>query len=351
MASQNFAGVLAEYAQLRRSLGVRYVLEGSGRPSRDKVRLNVGLTDLQKGMQLWADQYEGSFENIYDAEDQIVASICGQLDVLGRRTPRSLGSRTENLDAWRYFHLGWFKSFVEPHMPSLQEAIECFESALDHEPDYAPAHAGLANALGTGMIWGGIGPEKYSELQAHALRAVELAPNEPSVRYARGMMEFASPNPQEEALAWVEKAVKLEPSNAAYLAAKAYLLAHTGNHEAGLELCEKVRLVSAGDLRQPFINYMVSNVLICAGELERGATTMLQSEGLQKVDFVWLMVGYCWHGLGDEKRAGEAVDRMLAGPHRSLKFFSYSLLKRLWPQQAETDKLTYLAFCEQRGLS
>ncbi|MEM9396166.1 MAG: hypothetical protein AAF991_01705, partial [Pseudomonadota bacterium] len=265
VASQNFAGVLAEYSQLQAILGVHYVIEGSVLPFRDQVRLNVGLTDLREGVQIWADRYEGSFENIYDAEDQIVASICNQLDVLGRRAKLDYGARTENIDAWRYCHLGWFKSFVEPHMPSLQEAIDCFTAALEHEPDYAPAHAGLANALGTGMIWGGLGPERASELKAHALRAFDKLPDNPSVLYARGMMEFAGPSPQEEALKWVEKAVELEPSNAAYLAAKAYLLAQTGDHESGLELCKTVHLVSAGDLRQPFINYMVSNVHICAG--------------------------------------------------------------------------------------
>ncbi|MEM8942931.1 MAG: hypothetical protein AAGC91_12315 [Pseudomonadota bacterium] len=350
VASQAFAGVLAQYSQLQKELGVRYVVEGSVRPSRDQVRLNVGLTDLQQGVQLWADQFDGSFEDIYDAEDQIVASICSQLKLLGQRSMLHYGARTGNIDCWRYFHLGWFKSFVEPAMPSLQDAIDCFESALTYEPDYALAHAGLANALGTGMLWGGVGPERYDELKDHALRAYELLPTNPSVLYARGMMEFVGTEPLENALVWVEKAVNLEPSNAAYLAARAYLLAQTGRHDEGLELCKKVRLVSAGDLRQPFINYMVSNVHIGASQFELGARTMLESEGLKTVDFVWFVTGYAWFMLDNLPAAAEAVQQMLSGTHRPLSLFTYSLHNRLWPQHDAVGKQAYLSFCEEQGL-
>ncbi len=350
MASNAFAGMLVDYRQLRSSLGVKYVVEGSVRSVADKVRVNVSLTDLTTGSQMWAQRFDGLFEDLYEAQDEITAAIRDQLKLQVTGTPLDYGARTTSMETWRYCHLGWYKTFVEPHMPGLQEALDCFYNALEHEPDYAPAHAGIVMALGTGMIWGGVGPDKFATALSHAQRAYELLPENPTVLWSMGMMEFISPNPIENTLKWVDQAVALEPSNAAYLAAQAYLLAQTGRHEEGLELCTRVRQLSAGDLRQPFINYMVSNVHICAGHFEEGARTMLLSDKLQSIDFVWFMSGFCWFSLNKRAEAIAAVRRMLDSAHRSLHFFEYSIHQRLWPQHAAGHKQAYLDFCAEQGL-
>ncbi len=350
MASNAFNGMLVEYQQLRKSLGVRYIVEGSVRAIADQVRINVNLTDLVTGKQLWAQRFDGLFHDLYEAQDEITAAIRDQLKLQGVRAPLDYGSRTTSMETWRYCHLGWYKTFVEPHMPGLQEALDCFYNALEHEPDYAPAHAGIVMALGTGMIWGGIAPDKFGTAISHAQRAYELLPENPTVLWSMGMIEFISPNPIENTLHWVDQAVALEPSNAAYLAAQAYLLAQTGRHEEGLELCKKVHLLSAGDMRQPFINYMVSNVHICAGQFEQGVKTMLLSDKLQSIDFVWFMSGFCRFSLGQVDEAAAALGRMLDLAHRSYHFFEYSIHQRLWPQHSAEHKDAYLSFCAEQGL-
>lgn len=350
VASFGYSGILADFQQLRVALGVDFVVEGSVRPGPAGLRVNVSLTNVETGVTLWGDQLNGDFDELYAAQDEIVAAVVQELGVTPSGNGLNYGARAAHATTWRYCNLGWFKSFVEPHMPALREALECFQAALDVEPDYAPAHAGIANALGTGMIWGGIGQDQYATLEKHALRAYEIAPEHPAALYAMGMRKFVTADPMDETLSWVDKAVQREPSNPAYLAAKAYLLAHTCRVHEGLAVAGIVRSVSAGDLRQPFINYMISNVHICAEEFDAGVSLMRESDGLQNVDFVWFMLGYCYYCLENEPEAITALERFVTMSRRSLNFFTFSIMHRLWPQHDESRKRAFLQLCRDSGL-
>src|SRR4029077_2733596 len=70
-----YKGRSVDVKQVGRELGVRYVVEGSVRKARDRVRITGQLIDATTGVHLWADRYEGAAEGIFDLQDQVTASI------------------------------------------------------------------------------------------------------------------------------------------------------------------------------------------------------------------------------------------------------------------------------------
>ena len=74
-----YKGQAVNVQQVSRELGVRYVLEGSVRRSRDRVRVTAQLIDATTGAHLWADRYDGTVEDIFDLQDRITASVVGAI--------------------------------------------------------------------------------------------------------------------------------------------------------------------------------------------------------------------------------------------------------------------------------
>src|SRR6266481_265776 len=75
-----FKGKAVDIKQVARDLGVRYVLEGSVRKSGNRIRITGQLIDAASGAHLWADKYDGALEDVFDLQDQVVASVVGAIN-------------------------------------------------------------------------------------------------------------------------------------------------------------------------------------------------------------------------------------------------------------------------------
>jgi TolB-like protein len=350
-ASNVFAGVLADYNTVAETLCVNYVLEGSVRKVQDKIRINCMLVEIEHKAVLWADHFEGEFASIWDVQDEITNKIVARLQPKLLMRSLDYGARTDSYQAWRCWQLGWYKLFIDSPDNSLKEAMDNFKRALQIQPNYALAHAGIANALATGMLWGGVGPEHYPLAKQHAETAFKLLPDNPAVFYAMGMIAFIEPRPLTVAKEWLEKALQLEPSNAAYMASLGYITAQLGDAVLGLQICARAQQLCPGDQRQPFINYMTSSTLIAAGEFAKAIDTMLLTDRLRTVDFVWFMVGFSWFKLNQLERTKAALKQCVEVGARPLALFHYSIHQRLWPQYSKTEKDAYLALCIEAGIN
>src|SRR5216684_4160128 len=78
-SSFTYKGRAVDVKQVGRELGVRYVLEGSVRKAGGRIRVTGQLIDSQTGTHLWADRFEGKVEDVFDLQDQLTASVIGQI--------------------------------------------------------------------------------------------------------------------------------------------------------------------------------------------------------------------------------------------------------------------------------
>jgi len=78
-SSFSYKGRAVDVKQVARELGIRYVLEGSVRKAANRVRIIGQLIDASTGVHLWANRFEGGFEDIFDLQDQVTASVVGAI--------------------------------------------------------------------------------------------------------------------------------------------------------------------------------------------------------------------------------------------------------------------------------
>jgi TolB-like protein/Flp pilus assembly protein TadD len=133
-------------AEIGRQLHVHYVLEGSVRRTKSRVRIAVQLIDVSDQTHVWAESYERDVGDALALHSEVARVVAGEIQVkLGSRDrKRPIPARRiepRALDAYlkgRYF---WTKRSRE----TLEKSIACFRTAIEEEPRYAEAYAGLAD--------------------------------------------------------------------------------------------------------------------------------------------------------------------------------------------------------------
>ena len=142
--------------EIAAELGVEYVIEGSVVKMGDQIKVSARLINAPKNEYLWAENYEREFSNILGLQGEIAQSIASQVRV--KLTPQEESmlavSRQVNPEAHEAYLRGRF--YLYKLTPSgIETAKQYFELALEKEPDYAPAYAGMA------LVWGGYQIQGY----------------------------------------------------------------------------------------------------------------------------------------------------------------------------------------------
>jgi serine/threonine protein kinase/Tfp pilus assembly protein PilF len=159
--------------QIAAELGVQYVLEGSVRKHGSNLRITTQLVDAGQDVTLWAEIYDGTMDEIFDIQEKVAGQIVNGLSV--QLTPdetRKLARRaTKSTEAYQLYLKGrffWSKRSLE----GLRTAIRYFEEAIEKDPQYAEAWAGIADSYML-LIDHGSFSRKETYLKARA--AVEVA--------------------------------------------------------------------------------------------------------------------------------------------------------------------------------
>jgi hypothetical protein len=147
-AVRKFSGLEQDPRAAGSELGVDLVLDSQLQSSGDRIRVTSRLTNMSDGKQLWADQFDDKLADLFTLQDLISEKIVSALALkLTDDEQRTLTKRyTENLEAYQLYITGRF--FWENRTPeSLNKAIEYFGKAIEKDPNYALAHAGLADSF------------------------------------------------------------------------------------------------------------------------------------------------------------------------------------------------------------
>src|SRR5271155_5468463 len=133
-------------ADLGRQLGVRYLLEGTVRKSGNQVRINVHLTDSTTGFQVWADDFVGEMKDVFSLQEQTALKIAQSLNLkLSPQEQQAIQHRyTQNPQAYDAYLRGQALVQYSDRPEKVESARRHFEDALQSDPNYAPALAGLA---------------------------------------------------------------------------------------------------------------------------------------------------------------------------------------------------------------
>jgi TolB-like protein/class 3 adenylate cyclase len=121
--------------QIGHELGVKYVLEGATQRSGSKVRVMVQLVDVETGQSIWANKFNSSIEDLFDAQDEIVAAVVAALDIEVIGGPvAELHRRDVSSEAVMLIYKG-LQHISHGTPDSLRKALESFERVIELEPE------------------------------------------------------------------------------------------------------------------------------------------------------------------------------------------------------------------------
>jgi tetratricopeptide (TPR) repeat protein len=141
-----FKGKNLDVRKIGQSLGVRHVLEGSVRRNGDNVRVTVQLIDTATGYHVWAGNFDRAWRDVLALQDDIAMSVTDALQVVLKDTDRQPGKDQEHQLDTRAIdpYLAGLAALRQPgDLSRLRQAEQSFKAAIDIDPEFAGAYAGL----------------------------------------------------------------------------------------------------------------------------------------------------------------------------------------------------------------
>jgi len=300
-----------------RELGVDAVVEGSVLRAGERVRITVQLIDAVRDQMLWADSYEHDLVDVLTLQSRVARTIAEQIEVELTPQEHEHLERARPIDpavneaCLRGRHL-WYQRTTE----SVTQGLQQFEKAVEIDPSYAPAHAGIADSyIVDGGRYLGVAPNiAYSRARAAALRAVELDDNlaEAHTSLAAVMSDYDWD--WEGADREYSRAIELNPNYATAHSWYAEHLSRMGRHDEAIAL---IRRVPELDPASIFSGMIVSWILYFARQYDEAIDQALGTLELDP-DYATAhrILGWAYEekGLHDEAiaahlRASELTDR------------------------------------------
>jgi adenylate cyclase len=183
-----YKGKTVKVQRISEDLGVRYVLEGSVRKAGNRVRITAQLVDGTTGGHLWAERYDRDLTDIFEVQDDIAQNIVGALKVaIAPKEKRAIQKiPTTNLEAYQFYLRG--RQFLhEMTRKNLELARQMFSKAIELDPGYVHAHAGLADCGSVLYLYYVPDPDVLNDVLAVSRKALELDPSLAEAHVSHGL--------------------------------------------------------------------------------------------------------------------------------------------------------------------
>ena len=211
-----YKGRAVDVKQVAAELGVRYVVEGSVRKAGGRVRVTAQLIDGGTGGHLWAERYDRELDDIFEVQDEVTRNIVEALKV--RLTPgeaeRARPRGAANMEAYDLVLRGRELAFRFTEQANA-EAVRIFERAIELDPGFSIAHAGLGLTLSADYVnnWNGADEATLERCVSEAEIAVGLDDDEPTGHWGLAVAHMWNRGLGRagEAIAHLERAMRLDP--------------------------------------------------------------------------------------------------------------------------------------------
>jgi len=333
-----FKGKNEDIREIGRKLAVKHILEGSVRKAGNKIRITAQLIKVDDGSHLWSEKYDRQMEEIFNIQDNIALAIVENLKVklMGEERKALLEHPTTNEYAYQLYLQGRFY-WNRMTLNDLENAVTCFNKAIESDPDFALAHFGLAD---TYWVLHQMVPlparEAMPKAKEAALKALELDSTLAEAFAMVGMILYAYEWNWPEAEAYFEKANKINPRSGPVKMYYSSLLQLTERKSEAIQMMEETLETD------PYSLVFLLNVatrLYCAKQYE---------ESIQKAEYIlgiepnfslaYGLIGrsYICMGLYDKAaKTLEKANELTGGRTESLSTLGYVYAKQGKKREAE----------------
>lgn len=192
-------------------LGVQYLLQGNIKKAGDQISLSARIVDAHMDKEVWSQWYVRNFNQIFDLQNDLTRDAVQalHLDVIHTSGARASRNLTENIDAYRFYLMGR-SYFHRGHTKRvLRLARQMFQRALALQPNYAAAHAGLADCSAH-LLEAGDLSISTNEILEHSEIALSLDSTLAEAHASKGLALYTI-NCYDEADQSYERAIELQP--------------------------------------------------------------------------------------------------------------------------------------------
>jgi adenylate cyclase len=348
-SSFKYKGKKIDLRTVGRELGVRYVLEGSVRSSKDQLRITAQLIDTKTGNHLWAERYDRELKDVFSLQDEFTMKVITALQIrlTEGEQARMMGTGTDNLDAY-LLYLQAVEQTMHMNKDGNVLARKMIEKAIALDPNYAAAYRILANTYWVDIPLGLTKDAKQSIAKAMQLlhKSVALDKyNSSGLTHSLLGWFYTLMRQHEKGISECERGVLLEPSSAMAYLWLGLVLRYAGIHEEAIRMYkEAIRLNPI----PPAIYYHGLSITYClAGQYEAAITAGKEAIRLEPdnlVSHAFLAVAYSVTGREEEARMeAEEVLRMNPG-------FSVEHWARTSPYKSAEDKELIISNLLKSGL-
>ena len=174
-----FKGVAEDVGEIGRRLKVNTVLEGSVRRAGSRLRVTVQLTDAAEGFQLWSARYDRALDDVFAVQEEIARAIVDKLKVemSGKTAARIVPLVRHNIVAYNLLLQGRY-AIRKLTKEGFENGMAYFRQAIELEPDYAEAHAAIAQGYVLSAMFSVASPQQVMPVVTEAVtRALAINPN------------------------------------------------------------------------------------------------------------------------------------------------------------------------------
>jgi serine/threonine-protein kinase len=342
-----FRGKEEDVRKIGAELNVENILEGSARRAGNRIRVTAQLVKASDGYHLWSQRFDREMTDVFAIQDEISQAIVEKLRVRLAEDSPLVKRHTENIEAYHLFLRGRHCIFkMAPE--SFTRGKEYLEQAIALDPNYALPHAGMAMYYFGSAYWGlmepkeampkskaaakeslsrddrlaeahamlgvalGIGDFDWVGAEREFLRALELNPASPIIRYHYGFTFLRPMGRLDEALSQLQRAVELDPLSAFNNSLLAHLYSVKGRHDHAIAQHKRAMDLDTGWY---FPHWLLAMALAYAGRLEEAiveAQKAYELSGRNAITLGFLGLAY---GLAGRRGDAQAVLEELRTQH------------------------------------
>jgi serine/threonine protein kinase/Tfp pilus assembly protein PilF len=288
-----FKGKDIDLKEIGEKLNVKTVLRGSVQKAGNKIRITAQLINVADESLLWSEQYNKELDDVFAIQDAITWEIVDKLRIkLMGRDKTNLGKHyTENMEAYNLYLMGrhyWNKRTEEGN----GKAIEYFEQAIELDPNYALAYAGLSDSYGIAAAYRYLPiKEAYLKAKDAVIRSLKLddALSEAHTSMATiKMMEWDWKGAEEA----FQRAIQLNANYANAHHWYSYVLSNKGWHE---EAIEEAKIAQQLDPLSPIMSRGLGGVFLFARQYEQAIEELnktIKFDPESYFGYLWLSYAY-----------------------------------------------------------
>ncbi|MGR4931689.1 winged helix-turn-helix domain-containing tetratricopeptide repeat protein [Bradyrhizobium sp. CAR08] len=314
-SSFTFKGKAVDIEEVRRRLGVRYVLEGAVRKASGKVRITGQLIDAVTGAHLWADRFERDLTDIFALQDDVALAVVSavQPKMLQTEIATAVRRRPENLTAYDFF-LRAMQQYYLTTRESLAEAIKLAHRALELDPRFSSAAALAGDCHASNFALGYAKDPEFDAKEAIRLArlALSLDDDDPDTLSRVAVISAGLVGDSEAEIEMADRAVALNPNSWRTWNNRGWVYTIAGLPEEAIQSFERAIRMSPVDplLHMTFLG--IGHALIGLGRFDE-AIIVLKKALRQNPSFVPACRGLAsaFAHLGRDAEAHAAAARVL----------------------------------------